>query len=291
VTVFNNCLTRNYCSLSNQLYEKSTHFLLELIQNADDNTYDHPNPTLSFSYKPGGLRIDCNEIGFRAENVEALCAISKSTKSGKTNDGEYIGEKGIGFKSVFKAADIVWISSCEYEFQFDRTNFLGMVTPVWATFPESTTPGWTSMYLRLSKDYEEQTLRDELIAFDLHLLIFLRRIKEINVSVVGMSGQTHRKTVRKIEQEHNEDRLILLQSDDNTFKYIIRTYTITDLPNEPKRPDWTQTKILLAFPSINRLEKPSAIPQKIYAFLPIRNYGFKVEIHYQLRLNYWLIRS
>ena len=291
MTVFNNCLTRNYCSLSNQLYEKSTHFLLELIQNADDNTYDDPNPTLSFSYEPGSLRIDCNEIGFRAENVEALCAISKSTKSGKTNDGEYIGEKGIGFKSVFKAADIVWISSREYEFQFDRTNFLGMVTPVWATFPESTAPGWTSMYLRLSKDYEEQTLRDELIAFDLHLLIFLRRIKEINISIGSRSGQTHIKTVRKDEQERDKDRIILLRSDDNTFEYIIRTFAITDLPNEPKRPNWTQTKILLAFPSINRLEKPRVIPQKIYAFLPIRNYGFKVEIHYQLRLYYRLIES
>ena len=134
-------------SLSGPLYEKSTHFLLELIQNADDNTYTCANPTLSFSYRPGSLRIDCNEVGFTAE---AICAISQSTKSGKTSYGEYIGVKGIGFKSVFKAADVVWISSREFTFKFDKTKFLGMVTPIWADFPEPTRPGCTSIYLQLS---------------------------------------------------------------------------------------------------------------------------------------------
>jgi HSP90 family molecular chaperone len=110
------------------LYEKSTHFLLEIIQNADDNTYNTSTPTLSFSYKPGSLRIDCNEVGFTADNVEAICAINRSTKSAKKTAGEYIGEKGIGFKSVFKAADVVWISS--REFKFDQSKFLGMVTPI-----------------------------------------------------------------------------------------------------------------------------------------------------------------
>jgi HSP90 family molecular chaperone len=74
---------------------------------------------LSFSYAPGSLRIDCNEVGFTAGNVEAICAINQSTKSAKKADGEYIGEKGIGFKSVFKAADLVWISSHEYMFKLD----------------------------------------------------------------------------------------------------------------------------------------------------------------------------
>jgi len=263
-------------SLSNQLYEKSTHFLLELIQNADDNTYNCPTPTLSFSYKPGSLRIDCNEVGFTAENVEAICAISRSTKSGKTKDGEYIGEKGIGFKSVFKAADVVWISSREFTFKFDKTEFLGMVAPIWADFPETTRPGCTSIYLQLSKGYEEETLIRELLTFDTNLLIFLRRIEEIHIRVTSRDEQVWEQKIRKTESQQGTDRAIVLHVGESTFQYLIRTHVIKDLPKERKRPNWPQTKILLAFPTAEFPEQPRLIPQNVYAFLPIRNYGLKV---------------
>ena len=263
-------------SLSSQLYEKSTHFLLELIQNADDNTYNCQTPTLSFSYKPGSLRIDCNEVGFTAENVEAICAISRSTKSGKTSDGEHIGEKGIGFKSVFKAADVVWISSREYTFKFDTTKFLGMVTPIWSDFPETTAPDCTSIYLQLSKIFEEETLMKELLNFDSNLLIFLRRIKQINIRVIGPNKQVREKKIMKIESQQGADRVIVLHAGESIFRYLIRTHFIKDLPKETKRLNWSQTKILLAFPMNEFLEQPRFVPQNVYAFLPIRNYGLKV---------------
>jgi hypothetical protein len=265
------------CSLSNQLYEKSTHFLLELIQNADDNTYTCSDPTLSFSYRPGSLRIDCNEVGFTAENVEAICAISRSTKSGKTSYGEYIGEKGIGFKSVFKAADVVWISSREFTFKFDKTKFLGMVTPVWADFPEPTNPGWTSICLELSKEYEEDTLIRELMTFDNNLLIFLRRIEMIQIRVRSRNEQVWEKTIRKLERCQGDDRVVVLYVGDSTFQYLIRTHIIKDLPKEQKRPNWPQTKLLLAFPISDFPEKPRLVPQNVYAFLPVRNFGLKVR--------------
>ena len=264
------------CSLSSQLYEKSTHFLLELIQNADDNIYDCSSPTLSFSYKPGSLRIDCNEVGFTMENIEAICAISRSTKSGKTSDGEFIGEKGIGFKSVFKAADVVWISSREFKFKFDKTKFLGMVTPIWADFPETTQPGCTSIYLQLSKDFEQETLIYELLTFDTNLLIFLRRIKEVNVRLTRQDEQVWENKIRKIESRQGTNRMIVLHAGENTFQYLIRTHVIQDLPKEHKRLHWPQTKILLGFPIGEFPEEPRIVPQNVYAFLPIRNYGLKV---------------
>lgn len=249
---------------------------MELIQNADDNTYNCPSPTLSFSYKPGSLRIDCNEVGFTSENVEALCAISRSTKSGKTSDGEHIGEKGIGFKSVFKAADVVWISSREFTFKFDKTKFLGMVAPIWTEFPETPRPGCTSFYLQLSKVYEEETLIHELLTFDANLLIFLRRIKEINIRVVRRDEMVWEKKIRKVEGWQGVDRMTVLHAGESTFQYLIRTHVIKDLPKEHKRPNWHQTKVLLAFPTAEFPEQPLFVPQNVYAFLPIRNYGLKV---------------
>jgi hypothetical protein len=231
---------------------------------------------LSFSYKPGGLRIDCNEVGFTAENVEAICAISRSTKSGKTNDGEYIGEKGIGFKSVFKAADIVWISSREFTFKFDKTKFLGMVAPIWESFPETTRPGWTSIYLQLSKGYEEETLIHELLTLDNNQLIFLRRIKEIKIQVTRQDKAVWEKTIRKTESQQGADRVTILHTGESIFQFLIRKHVIKDLPKERKRQNWPQTKILLAFPIAEFPEQPQLTSQNVYAFLPIRNYGLKV---------------
>lgn len=250
--------------------------MLELIQNADDNIYRCSTPSLSFDYRPGILRIDCNEIGFDSDNVRAICGISQSTKSGKTSDAEFIGEKGIGFKSVFKAADVVWIASNEFTFKFDRTRPLGVITPIWEEFPEPTRTGHTSILLKLSATYEEEILVRELIEFDTNLLIFLRRVEELSIRVARLSSNIWEKQIRKTQHQQESDRTVILHAGTETLKYMVRTHVVRDLPQEIRRPNWPQTKILLAFPIPATSEQPLLKPQNVYAFLPIRNYGFKV---------------
>lgn len=99
--------------LSEELYTKSTRFLLELIQNADDNAYaSGTTPQLSIVYRTDGfLWFGCNELGFSEANLRALCTVSESIKKVAGNKKGYIGEKGMGFKSVFRVADVVWIKS------------------------------------------------------------------------------------------------------------------------------------------------------------------------------------
>ena len=82
--------------LSEELYSKPTRFLLELIQNADDNKYSTDvTPQLSIVYRRDGyLWMGCNELGFSKANVEAICTVGESTK--KLVEGTrkgYIGEK------------------------------------------------------------------------------------------------------------------------------------------------------------------------------------------------------
>lgn len=261
--------------MSNQLYEKSTHFLLELIQNADDNIYHCTTPTLSFTYKSGRLRIDCNEVGFNASNVSAICGISESTKSGKSNDGEFIGEKGIGFKSVFKAADVVWIASNEFTFKFDRRGSLGVVTPIWEEFPEDTRREETSILLQLSSTYDRETLIKELLGFDTNILIFLRRIKDIKIEVNRADAGLWNRHIHKVQYEQESDRIVVLQAGMESLKYLVRTHVVEGLPKEIRRANWSHTNILLAFPVPESSDKPLLKPQNVYAFLPIRNYGFK----------------
>ncbi|KAK5113328.1 hypothetical protein LTR85_010945 [Meristemomyces frigidus] len=115
--------------LRNDLYDSDTQFLLELLQNADDNQYDCACPTLKFTYEPGSLRVDCNEVGFSRANVDAICAVGRSTKHGRDSSTGFTGEKSIGFKSVFKVADEVWISSREYHFKLEQKKEFGMMSP------------------------------------------------------------------------------------------------------------------------------------------------------------------
>ena len=77
--------------------------MLLQVQNTDDNAYPtHVEPTLAFILQSNGVVVLNNELGFTAENIRALCDVGNSTKKG-SNAG-YIGQKGIGFKSVFQVS-------------------------------------------------------------------------------------------------------------------------------------------------------------------------------------------
>ena len=81
--------------LSASLYSSDVHFIMELIQNADDNHYDTAVviPTLHMQLFPHAIVVFNNEIGFSKENITAVCNVNGSTKANKTG---YIGQKGIG---------------------------------------------------------------------------------------------------------------------------------------------------------------------------------------------------
>lgn len=106
--------------LSQDLYSKKSHFVLELIQNADDNHYKTGvTPHLTFQVTPERLVVVNNEVGFTEPNIKAICSVGKSSKSEEKTG--YIGEKGIGFKSVFTVSDAPEIHSNGFHFRFDRT--------------------------------------------------------------------------------------------------------------------------------------------------------------------------
>jgi len=86
-------LERSLEKLSNDLYSEQGHFVLELIQNADDNQYPSDClPTLRFIVSSDRILVCNNEIGFQPNNVAAICNVGKSTK-GKHKQG-YTGHKG-----------------------------------------------------------------------------------------------------------------------------------------------------------------------------------------------------
>ena len=80
--------------LSATLYSSQVHFVMELIQNADDNSYlPGVTPTIRLELFPHAVIVYNNEQGFSDKNIEAVCNVGGSTKANKTG---YIGQKGIG---------------------------------------------------------------------------------------------------------------------------------------------------------------------------------------------------
>ena len=70
------------------------------------------------------------QVGFSEQNIRALCDVGRTTKKHFLG---YIGQKGIGFKSVFKVTDAPEIHSNGFHIVFDlvQHSSLGYVLPTW----------------------------------------------------------------------------------------------------------------------------------------------------------------
>ena len=109
------------------VYTNQLRFLYELIQNVDDCDYEDVsdcNLDIQFRYEknPGKIILEYNEKGFTPENVFAITGISEKSKNISADKVE-IGEKGIGFKSVFGIARKVLIESGMFAFELNADNF------------------------------------------------------------------------------------------------------------------------------------------------------------------------
>lgn len=83
-------------------YSDRTHFIFELLQNAEDALSERENANLptsvSFTLFDDGIEVRHFGKPFTPENVKSICAINESTKKDELTE---IGCFGIGFKSVY----------------------------------------------------------------------------------------------------------------------------------------------------------------------------------------------
>ena len=167
--------------LSVDLYSKETHFVLELIQNADDNHYrSGVTPTLTITIAPEKIIVVNNESGFTQANVRAICDVGNSTKSHAIG---YIGEKGIGFKSVFRIGDKPQIFSNGFQFEFKRQDDrdqLGFVAPYWIEeIPPEVNLQQTNIILPLGESAKDELWKLDQIEHT--LILFLRQLKTVKI--------------------------------------------------------------------------------------------------------------
>jgi hypothetical protein len=167
--------------LSDTTYENRKHFLLELIQNADDATFLTENAELTFSIFSDGIELKYNEIGFKTEDVIAITDTGASTKVGKTrNSNSFIGEKGIGFKSVFALAEEVEIESPPWHFTLKKDE---CIIPKDITSKFSINEG-TRLKIKFKNSETVNLIYDELKKFvceEMESFLFLQRLSSFKL--------------------------------------------------------------------------------------------------------------
>lgn len=194
-------------TLAKDLYRKESHFILELIQNAEDNEYVVTNPSLSFSLikedptgsegATGALIIENNEVGFSEANMDAICSVGSNFKQKIKG---YIGEKGIGFKSVFNITRTPHIFSNNYQVRFpDKIPKLGLgyIVPEWVDIiPDGIDLEKTTIILPLNNPkYDFQKVGDMMSQFVPETILFLEKIRNLRFSVEGEYETSISKTI------------------------------------------------------------------------------------------------
>ena len=242
--------------------------------------------------------FETNEDGFNRANVEAISMISRSTKV-STVERAYTGEKGIGFKSVFRVAQRVHIKSNLYSFsyKFDRKEKdCGYSTITPHAEPHTDMPKRrTRITLSQFDGADFESLKQELDQIPSELLLFLRQLKSITICIEG-----EKELIRTHWSKREIEALALEQIDISTtassrstdtpsltskqesLRFSVQRKSLADLPNDPARYDETTKRyiktatVVVAFPLTDK-DEPLIKDQYGYAFLPMRKFGFTVR--------------
>lgn len=239
--------------------------------------------SVKFIFHQGFLHIRSNQIGFSEDDVEAICAVGSSTKKNKTSTNSSIGEKGIGFKSVFRVADLVWLSSRGYHLKWDRNRKFGVIAPEWwddwpdPAYPEGS--GQTSFCMRIPQLQDQEQVYVDLKKFESALLLFLNKLRSVELEVVEANDTKWNRIIRRKEtDEGNEGINTTTLEDGERISRYFKTEYDAKVPQDAKRPGCHSTKMILAFPALDHQEisLPPA-SQNLYSGLPISSHGLKVR--------------
>lgn len=182
----------------------------------------------------------------------------------------------IGFKSVFKVAGQVYISSGEYTFMLSRNGdcgLLGMIAPSW-TERHPVRRGWTDFHLYLADEQDSNKLNSYAQDIQPTLLLFLRKLR--NLSLLIKQRGCIPESIRLTREDIGSDVVRLHDSRSTPQKYFMVKYQTKTYPGEEKRKGIEESEVVLAFP-LNNEGTPSIKRQAVHAFLPLRQYGFSVS--------------
>jgi len=153
-----------------QIYSKqSSHFIFELIQNAEDEEATEVNITV----EDDSLIFEHNGTPFSIQDIEAITTFGNNEKKKlKTNA---IGRFGIGFKSVFYVTDSPEIHSGYFNFKLKYYIIPEIIDSEFLEITRITLPFKKNRRTKIIRG-----IKEALTNLDYSYLLFLNNIKTIN---------------------------------------------------------------------------------------------------------------
>ena len=200
------------------MYSDSTHFIYEILQNADD----YGAKEVFFKLSKTELWIEHDGEPFTEENVEAITYFGQSTSR---EDLVKTGRFGVGFKSVFAfTATPIIISDCEH-FQL-----YGLYRVKECPYPDNLPRSRTRIILPFNHesenpDYVEDLMsradayskiEERLTSLNKNTLLFTRNIRKIRWEIDSRSGHYSRE-----DSIDNNARQTKVTDGKQTNKYLV----------------------------------------------------------------------
>ena len=264
------------------LYNDPTHFVFELLQNAEDalrRREDRPNSrTVDFSLSDDHLRVTHYGKPFDMTDVKAICGIGEGTKQ---EDVTQIGRFGIGFKSVYSVTDRPLIYSGSEEFAIES-----LVLPFSAPSVHRP-PGQTVFVMPLKNPaIHSAHIATKLQSLGLDTLLFLRQIDTIRWTGPGGGSGVYRRKSKSLCDDPCVRRVTVIGESTVHDQRMRERYMIFSKPMY-QVDDVPAGHIEVAF----RLKKKNTVvpmsPSFLVAFFPTAvetHLGFRVQGPYRTTL-------
>jgi len=252
-------------ALSDDAYPDNAHFIYEIIQNAEDSSYlKNKKAELEFHLLDNGILVLSNQDGFTDDDIRSICVMASGGKIARKD--QFIGEKGLGFRSVFKITNTPCISSNGYEFYFDKQqsyekpfllkNYQKLLPNEFANYTN------TAIFLpySITSDEIDELENDFKSKIKPKLILFLKKLNSISI----IKNNQKYMFIEKENSKSEHFELASLKDKDNKQEFYITRKTINvSSINEEKRKGIQEREIVLAYPK--ELEDGSS---NIFAFLP-----------------------
>ena len=265
--------------ISQVVFTRSTGFILEFIQNAEDAGQGlSTRGVFQIMLNRQRLKIVHNGSPFNETNVRSICGIQSS----KRPEQGTLGYLGIGFKSVFKVTSCPQIYSNGFQFRFDKSHWpnpadsLWRVLPVWVDSPpEPVELDKTTFIIPLEKESFYAHLQEGVKNLGTRLYLFLRWLKRIDIED-EVSGEKW--TLENLGED--EQGITTLRRDGETqrFKFFRATVKVPQYVQEDDltheyRANVQEREIAVAF-SLDTgrnlcSSEAGAMYGGVYSFLPL----------------------
>lgn len=164
---------KSHLRIYKQLYSDKTHFIYELVQNADDNKSRH----LELQLDESELFVWNDGCQFSEKDVRSICAIGLSNK-----DLTQIGNFGIGFKAVYAYTDLPEIYSGDERFRIRNFKEPEGIDDMAPRIRRQVEKGRTVFRLPFKDSLRQEDieyLKNRLCNLEKRALLFLSHLKKI----------------------------------------------------------------------------------------------------------------